>query len=63
MVDNKFNLYQQLPAAGANRVHAFTHKGKQYLAVVSTRNDVYEPPKDSPVYVWTELWSKTMSFV
>ena len=35
MADNKFNLYQQLSTTGARYVHAFTHKGKQYLAVVN----------------------------
>ena len=54
MVDNKFNLYQKLPTTGATCVHAFSHKAKQYLAVVYDYAD-HGIPKDSQVYIWTEL--------
>ena len=55
MADNKFNLYQQLPTTGAEYVHAFTHKGKQYLAVVNNY-DGKSHKVDSPVYTFgTEL--------
>ena len=46
MANNKFNLYQQLPTAQAVNVHAFRHKGKQYLAVVSHIGG------KSAVYIW-----------
>ena len=51
MADNRFNLYQQLPTASAECVHAFTHKGKQYLAVVNRFNGKTHN-LDSPVYNW-----------
>ena len=51
MADNKFNLYQQLPTTGAEYVHAFTHKGKQYLAVVKNYGGKSHKV-DSPVYIW-----------
>ena len=35
MANNKFNLYQKLSTTGTAYVHAFTHKGKQYLAAVN----------------------------
>ena len=50
MADNKFSLYQQLPSAGAYYVHAFTHKGEQYLAVVNN-HDGRRFNIDSPVYI------------
>ena len=51
MTGNKFNLYQQLPTTGAGYVHAFTHKGRQYLAVVNQYNgSSYN--LDSQVYIW-----------
>ena len=51
MADSKFNLYQKLPTTGAVHVHAFTHKGKQYMAAV---NHVYcnNYNLDSAVYIW-----------
>ena len=51
LVDIKFNLYQQLPSAEAYYVHAFTHKGKQYLVVVN-KHDGRIFNIDSPVYIW-----------
>ena len=51
MADNRFNLYQKLRTTGAAYVHAFTHKGKQYLAVVNRYND-YTCTQDSYVYIW-----------
>ena len=51
MADNKFNLYQQLQTTGAENVHAFTHKGKQYLAVVNYYDGIsYD--LDSAMYIW-----------
>ena len=48
---NMFNLHQQLKTTGASRVHAFTHKGKQYLAVMNQYNgSIYN--LDSQVYIW-----------
>ena len=53
MVDNKFKLYQQLSTTGAVDVHAFTHKGMQYLAVVNHRyGDDGKIIRESPVYTW-----------
>ena len=49
MADNKFNLYQQLNTTGAKDVHALSHKGKQYLAVVN-ENNVYI--STTQVYIW-----------
>ena len=51
MADNKFNLYQQLPTTGAEYVHTFTHKGKQYLVVVN-QYDGTSYNLDSRVYIW-----------
>ena len=51
MADNKFNLYQQLPTMGASYVHAFTHKGKQYLAVANGYNGI-SYNMGSAVYIW-----------
>ena len=50
MADNKFNFYQKLPNGWTECVHAFTHKGKQYLAV-STYKSVIEK-SESFVYIW-----------
>ena len=50
MADNKFNLYQQLTSTGAEYVHAFSHKGRQYLAVVNGYN-LYTSTQDSQVYI------------
>ena len=50
MADNKFNLYQQLTSTGAEYVHAFSHKGRQYLAVVNGYN-FYTSTQDSQVYI------------
>ena len=53
MTDNKFHLmYQQLMTTSIKCVHAFTNKGKQYLAVI----DLYDSKGktfESPVYIWT----------
>ena len=51
MANNKFNLYQTLPSSGAGYVHAFTHKGKQYLAVVNTFDGI-SYTVDSQVHIW-----------
>ena len=50
MADNKFNLYQKLPATWATCVHLFAHKGKQYLAVNSYQHSFGK--RDSFVYIW-----------
>ena len=54
MADNKFNLYQKLPITWAEYVHAFSHKGKQYLAVNTLDNwlDYGSYKLGSPVYIW-----------
>ena len=53
MVDKKFKLHQQLSTTGAVDVHAFAHKGKQYLAVVNNRyGDGNRLIRNSPVYIW-----------
>ena len=51
MAESKFSLYQKLPSSGAVYVHAFTHKGTQYLAVV---NNNYGSGFnfDSALYIW-----------
>ena len=51
MVNNKFKLHQQVPASAASYVHAFTHKGKQYLAFVNYY-DGKTHTLDSPLFVW-----------
>ena len=51
MTGNMFNLYQQLSTTGASYVHAFTHRGRQYLAVVNGY-DRTSYNLDSPVYTW-----------
>ena len=51
MTGNMFNLYQQLSTTGASYVHAFTHGGRQYLAVVN--GFVGKGFNlDSSVYIW-----------
>ena len=49
--DNRLNLYQQLPTTGAVYVHAFTHKGKIYVAVVNHFNGT-SFNLNSEIYVW-----------
>ena len=51
LANNKFNLYQKLPTTGAVHVHAFTHKGKQYLAAVNSF-DGKSSNLNSTVYIW-----------
>ena len=51
MVNDTFYLHQQLSTTGAEYVHAFTHKGKQYLVVVN-KLDLTNFLLDSPVYIW-----------
>ena len=51
MAKNKFKLYQQLPTTGAEYIHAFTHNGKQYLAVVN-KFDVFTSTSDVQVFIW-----------
>ena len=51
MANSKFNLYQKLPTIGAAYVHAFTHKGTQYLAAINNF-DGKSFLLNSAVYVW-----------
>ena len=50
MANNKFNLYQKLPTTWPKYLHAFTHKGKQYLAVTTQVNIIKRA--ESSVYIW-----------
>ena len=50
MANNKFNLYQKLPTAWAEYLHAFSHKNKQYLAVNTLDYGISK--LGSPVYIW-----------
>ena len=51
MADNMFDLYQKLPTTWTEYVHAFTHKGKNYPAVVNY-SDRNRKNLNSQVYVW-----------
>ena len=62
MAENKFKLYQQLPTTGAEYIHAFTHKGKQYLAVVN-KFDVFTSTSDVQVFIWSSIVAAEVSVV
>ena len=51
LADNKLVLYQKLPTIGVVYVHAFTHKGKRYVAVVSHFNGT-SYNLNSQIYIW-----------
>ena len=51
MANNKLLLYQELPTTRVGYVHALTHKGKQYLAVLNME-DEFNYNLDSQVYIW-----------